>query len=494
MTVNRSSTQIELLLAMRALETIEKKGSIDPKSPNSKPTKQQQELFDDIGIKKYRIIRAGNQSGKSTVCAREMAWVATETHPTWTRPAEWGSGPLTLILAGQDRKSMEVELWGNKLCSYLEPSEWKEVRQGASIAYAEHRITKNKILFLSHSDGSDKTRRHMQGYVAHYVWVDEMPMSIGVFEELQRRIQAKEGYMLCSFTPKVRNEALRRHIDDLCKTSQAGLYRLNMLDNPLYKGRKKELAAELASLPEAYRKTVLYGDWYTGDFAVYQWEDGMVQPFPDTYHQSWRHVQAVDPALKSKMGHLIFAENPMTNVWHLIEDQYIENIYHPEDILQECVKRSEKFRIVRRVTDVAPWFQETASRKKFSYLIPFNKTQRKEELIKGLQAALSSGRLKVSPHCTNFIEEITGCQWSETSDKIVNGQSYHCLDSAQYFVDLMPKPEAGVMSSNWEADLRLQNNKRKEAKVAQQKMSKMSIARQTSRPVMGWGRRSLKVN
>ena len=494
MAINRNQVQKELLLAMEALEGIKKKGAIDPKSPNSKPTKQQQKLFDDIGKKKYRIVRAGNQSGKSTVCAREMAWVATETHPTWTRPVEWGSGPLTLLLAGQDRKSMEVELWGNKLCSYLNMEEWRIVRQGASISFAEHLLTGNKIVFVSHSDGSDKTRRHMQGYVAHYVWVDEMPMSIGVFEELQRRIQAREGYMLCSFTPKVRNEALRRHIDELCKTTQAALYRLSMMDNPLYAKRKKELMAELSSLPEAYRNTVLYGDWYTGEFAVYQWEDKMVEPIPETYHPSWRHVQSVDPALKSKMGHLIFAENPHTSTWHLIEDQYIQDIYHPEDILQECIKRSAGVRIIRRVTDVAPWFQETASRKKFPYLIPFNKTQRKDELIKGLQAALSGGKVKISPHCTNFIDEITGCQWSETSDKIVNGQSYHCLDSAQYFVDLMPKPEPGAMSHGWEIDLRMANTKRKEEKAATAKMTKMSINKRTTRPILGWGRRSLIVN
>ena len=61
MAINRNQVQKELLLAMEALEGIKKKGAIDPKSPNSKPTKQQQKLFDDIGKKKYRICKKCNQ-------------------------------------------------------------------------------------------------------------------------------------------------------------------------------------------------------------------------------------------------------------------------------------------------------------------------------------------------------------------------------------------------------------------------------------------------
>lgn len=485
------SVEHQILDALKALEKLETRDAFDPKVPGSRASEMQQKLFDEIGKFRYRILRAGNQSGKSTTCAREMSWVATETHPTWTRPKEWGNGPLTLILAGQDRKSMEVELWANKLLSYLDPAEWREVRQGASLSYAEHKPTGNKIVFVSHSDGSDKTRRHMQGYVAHYVWVDEMPMSIGVFEELQRRIQAREGYMLCSFTPKVRNEALRRHVDMLCATPQAALYRLSMLDNPLYKKRKKELLLELESLPESYRNTVLYGDWYTGEHAVYEWADHMVAPMPSTYSPVWRHVEAVDPALKSKMGHLVWAEDPATGVWWLIKDTYIESIYHPDDILEECVKRTEGMRITRRVSDVAPWFQEVASRKGFPYMIPWNKTQRKDELIKGLQSALSAGKIRISEHCTTFIDEITSCQWSDSSDRIVNGQSYHCLDAAQYFVDMMPKPDPNAQNLPWAVELRQKNAARKKEKAEVAKITKMSIVRK-GRPMNRWNRRSLR--
>lgn len=417
-----------------------------------------------------------HNSGKSTTCARELAWVATETHPKWTRPKDWGTGALTLIIAGQDRKGMELELWNNKLLSYLEKDEWKEHRTGGVLAHVEHLPTGNRIIFLSHSDGSDKARRHMQSYVAHYVWIDEMPLSVNVFEELQRRVQAREGYLVCSFTPKVRNEALRRHIDMLCETSQANLYKLSMLDNPLYKKRKKELLEELESLPESYRNTVLYGDWYTGEHAVYQWDDTMIAPLPETYSPAWRHIEAVDPALKSKMGWTLWAEDPATGTWWLVRDEYIEGIYDPVSIFQECMKRSRGYAVIKRVSDVAPWFQSTAQKEKVTYLNVWNKTQRKEELIKNLQKSMSSGDIKIASHCRNFVDEVTSCQWSDTSDRIVNGQSYHTVDSAQYFVDLKPARTLRAVSGTVDAVIEMQHKER----VRQQSMRiKRKISRGT---------------
>jgi hypothetical protein len=257
-----------------------------------------------------------------------------------------------------------------------------------------------------------------------------------------------------------------------------------MLDNPLYAKRKSELMAELEGLPESYRNTVLYGEWYNGEHTVYAWDESMIVPLPETYSRGWRHVEAVDPALKSKMGYLQIAEDPSTGIWHLVEDTYVEGILDPMSVVAECARRSGNLHVIRRVSDVAPWFTETAAKQKLAYLIPFNKTQRKEELIKGLQSVLSSGKLKVSPHCTNFIDEITSCQWSETADRIVNGQSYHCLDAAQYFVDLMPKPDVNAMAMPWEVELRMKNEQRKKL----EKQKKIQVSNRGARTIGQWGR------
>lgn len=428
-----------------------------------------------------------HNSGKSTICAREVSWVVTETHPFWKRPKKWGTGPLTILVAGQDRKGMELELWENKLLSYLDREEWREVRSGNALGHVEHKPTGNRIIFLSHSDGSDKARRHMQSYVAHYVWIDEMPLSVPIFEELQKRIVAREGYMMCSFTPKVRNETLRRHIDMLCETSQATLYRLSMLDNPLYADRKKAILEELESLPDSYRNTVLYGDWYTGESAVYEWNETMMVPLPDSYNESWRHVEAVDPALRSKMGYLLWAEDPSTGIWYLIQDAYIESLYSPNQIVDECYQRALGFNITRRVSDVAPWFLATAAERRLTYLQPWNKTQRKDELIKGLQAALSEGRIKITPGCRNFIDEISSCQWSENSDRIINGQSYHCLDAAQYFVDLIPKREITKVGTQVEAQLLAEHRARLQKQSKQRARIKNSTTKGT------WANMRIKV-
>ena len=170
-------------------------------------------VLKDIEKIQYRWVIAGNQSGKSQLAAREIAWMLSGTHPFWSRPTRWGDEPLLILIAGQDRKMMETELWEKKLALYLNKDEWRGVRQGGTLQYVQNKNTGDKIIFLSHSDSSEKNRRHMQGYVAHYVWLDEMPSNIAILEELQRRVDSRRGYMLATFTPKFRNEAIRKVID-----------------------------------------------------------------------------------------------------------------------------------------------------------------------------------------------------------------------------------------------------------------------------------------
>jgi phage terminase large subunit-like protein len=490
--LNKKIRDAHLAEALEVLAKESQKNSFDPQVPGSKPSVVQEQTLRDIGKYKYRVIRAGNQSGKSTTCARELAWVAEENHPYWTRPEEWGNGPLTLLVVGQDRKTMEVEIWGNKLVACLEKDNWREVRSGQALSYVEHRVTKNKIIFISHSESGEQARKHMQAYVAHYVWIDEMPMRVMIFEELQRRIQARAGYMLMSFTPKVKSVEVKEYIDKLCELPTAKLYRFKMLDNPLYKdpAKKKEILAEYEMYSEARRNAGLNGDWMVGDEMVYDFNSNMIEEISPHYSHGWRHVESADPALRSKMGHLIFVEDPDDNTWTLIRDDYIEGDLDPDSILEECRKRTAPHFIVRRISDVASWFQIMAAKKGRPYQSPHNKTQRKDDLIKGLQQALSNRKLKIAPHCKNFIAEINNCQWSENSDRIVNSQKFHCLDAAQYFVDMMPPAEKRAPNFTRAHEIIAAHEKNKVAKKTNAALR--VLARKGARPIRAWGTQKLR--
>jgi hypothetical protein len=479
----------KIAAALKRLEAKQLIQSFDPFRPESRPNKKQAEILADIGKIQYRYVIAGNQSGKSQLACRELSWVATETHPFWKRPAHWGHEPLLLIVAGQDKRNIENELWGKKIKPFLNPSDWKETRQGGVLQYAENVKSGNKILFLSHSDGSDNARKHLQGYVAHYVLLDEMPGSKSILEELQRRVDSRKGYFLATFTPKTRNDEIRKIVDSV-REPLGKKYRMSKLDNPLFADSLADEVEKLNGYSESEKRTILYGDWSTGDSAVYQFNyDTMTVPgLPETYSRGWRHVASLDPASKNAFGYTLWAEDASTGVWYLVNDQYIEGVYDPNALLDEVTKRNQGYNIVRQVCDPhEAWFIALSNARQISYHVPYDKNNRKTDLIKGLQHALSAGQIKIGQWCTTFIDEVQSCQWSETTDRIINATKYHTMDCAQYFVDCKPKSDPVQITRPWEVELRQGNEQRKKANAVAQKLQVRNNQVRVGKPIFSWG-------
>jgi hypothetical protein len=415
-----------------------------------------------------------HNSGKSSTIAREYAWVLTDTHPYWKRPEAWGTEPYLMLIAGQDRRMMEMELWGKKLKPFLDSIDgegvWREVRSGNALQYVENRKKGYKIVFLSHSDSSESNRKHMQGYVAHFVWMDELSNNLSIIEELQRRVQAKNGWFSLSFTPKGKAESIRNWADNI-KEPYGKVYRMGMLDNPIYATRMEELKARLEHMPEGMRNTVLFGEWEVGDSTVYQFEWSMVEA-PENYNKGWRHVEANDPAMAGKSGFLLFAEDPTSGVWYAVREEYIEGHYSPDNLVDYVKQITAPYNIVRRVADGhEAWYIGMASKMGLTYQVPYKKNERKDELIKGLQHALTNGRMKIAPWCRSFIAELQSAQWAEGEGKarIVNRKNLHLQDAAQYFVDCAPKPESPVDDRPWWEVLR-------EGNAARKKREKMRVS------------------
>lgn len=456
------STQLhlkkQLAAATRRLQAMQLRDCFDPIDNQSRPTIKQQEVLNDIGRVHHRYVRAGNQGGKSQTGAREAAWLFLDNHPHWTRPVQWGSESLTMIIVGKTRRLVEDELWGKKIKQFLPADSYKEVRVSSSIDKIVNTTNGNTIILLSH-DNPVLAWERLQGYVAHWVWVDEMPKSIKIIEEAHRRIQARNGYFLATFTPKIVNSEIRRLVD-AAEEPYAKVYRFHMFDNPIYKDavRREEIIASLKSYSSQYQKTILEGEWAAGEEQVYYFDyDAMVGKPTDYNKLSWRHVESVDPALKSALGYTVWAEDPKTGVWYCVRAEYITGILVPEQIVAEVAKRSESYNIVRRICDPhESWYLGQANHMKIKpiYICPYNKNTRKGELIKNLQAALGN-QIKIDPKCTDLIKELEECRWSESADgKIANSSKYHLLDSAQYFIDLRPKKqETEVTTSNWESKL-----------------------------------------
>lgn len=448
--------------AYRRLERMKMAECFDPLDLDSAPTDGQQEILDGIHSFKHRYIRAGNQTGKTQIGARETAWIFEENHPTWERPSEWGKEPLVLLVIGRVTKQVEEVLW-RKIKGFLDLGQVKEVRSGGALQKVIHKENGNTIIFASHH-AENEAREKLQAYVAHYVWIDEMPGSVSLIEELHRRVMARNGYFLATFTPKIKNDEIRKFVDGQ-QEPLAKTYRLKMLDNPLYKGREDEILASLEGLTESYRNCILYGEWLRDSNSVYDFDsDKMVVPrLPEYYSPAWRHVEAVDPALKSKFGFVLLAEDPKTDLWYVVKADYITDIYIPREMVEEVSKRTSGYNIVRRVSDPHEvWYMNTATDMKVRpvYQGVYDKTSRKGELMKNLQTSLGT-KLLIASWCTDLIDELNSMQWSETAaNKIINSSSYHLVDSLQYGVDILPKPTLEKPPVSRDAHLRQMHEKR----------------------------------
>jgi phage terminase large subunit-like protein len=402
-----------------------------------------------------------HNSGKSQTCARILTWVLTDTHPKWNKPTAWGNEPLLALVCGRTGRQIEESLLP-KIRSYLEPGTFKEIRIGNIIQRLELN-NGNRIVFQS-LENPNMARERIQSYVAHLVWLDELPPIVDILNELLIRIQARDGHFIASFTPLVRNVQVQKFVDGLTEP-MAKTYRFRMLDNPLYKDpqRQAEILASLSHLPEHVRNSRLFGDWMSDDNAVFYFDYSTMVELPINYSPLWRHVESVDPAVKSALGYTLWAENPETGIWYCIKAEYIKGIYVPTELVQTVAKLSQNVNIVRRISDPhEAWYIHTAASMGISYTGVYRKNDRKAELIKNFQEELGKS-LKISPTAELLIDEITSARWSDAREgKIASGSDYHLLDSSQYFQDVKPKREAAPQTStNWQSWLYNENEKRK---------------------------------
>ena len=466
-----------LALAAERYRRLQLVDCFDPNSLTTKPTTAQLELFRDFGHIRKQWIVAGNQSGKTQSCCRLVSWVLSETHPYWSRPSNWNQESLILLVCGRTGKQIEELV--PRILAYLPDSDYKVIRQGNMVQRIEH-TNGNRVIFQS-LENANLARERVQSYVAHLVWVDEMPSTSSLIDELVMRVNSKSGYFLASFTPLVFNPDIRKMVDS-AKLPDAKTYRFRMFDNPVYANpeKQREVLAGYSHMSETSLNCRLYGEWMEPESSVWQINrDSMIQA-PPGYHPSWRHLEASDPAVSSKFGLTIWAEDPSTSIWYCIRDDYLEGIAAPDDIVAEVKRRTSGFNLVRRVCDPhETWYLGQASKAKLSYLCP-KKDGRKDELIKQLQHALSTGRIKLAPWCTRLLDELERAHWSEADTnraKIVGGSRLHLADTAQYAVDLLPAPSKEPLNLPWHEMLRRADHAHKERRQELQQGRKIQRKR-----------------
>ena len=451
----------KMALALRRLNKLEQAAAIDPNNLAAKPSTKQQAILDSFGHHKITVVRGGNQSSKTTLGARTFSWMLSETHPSWTRPAEWGTERLQILILGKTGKIIEESLY-YRIKSYMDPSELHEFRAGNILQKVIHKPTGNTLLFQSY-ENVNQARERIQSYTAHAVWIDEMPNSIDLFNESLRRIQKNQGYFWATFTPLIVNNEIRSFCDNLPE-AQGQMFKIHMFDNPVYTPDKQALILQEMNLyPEHIRRCRLEGEWMSAESAVYFFDPQVMVAAPENYSPGWRHVESSDPAITTAHGMTVWAEDPNTGHWYCVKAEYLSGLRDTADYAAVVKQKTMGYNIVRRIYDsAAPWYEGAAAKLGMRYMPIVHKSNRKLEMMKNLQLCLGQ-TLFIAPWCHELIAELTTMQWSNSEDqKIAKSSKYHLHDSAVYFNEMKPKYEGYTSPVDYWTDMRQAHHARKE--------------------------------
>jgi len=368
-------------------------------------------------------------------------------HPYLSRPEKWGDGPLTMLLVGRVGEQMDTELWGTKIKPFLPEGSYKVVKQGNSISRVEHIENGNKIVFISHHD-AEAAREKAQAYTAHVVWLDEMPNKVGIMNELRARVMDNDGFMYCTFTPLIKNVKIKKIVDRATKRSKKWF--ISVLDNPKIMAikTKEEVIEEYRAMSasEAEFRARMYGEWMSGENAVFSYDPETNFKNPEEYDPIvWPHMVVVDPAVSGLAGVTVYAREPARDVWYNVLAKKIQGSAFSK-LVPEIENLIAGFNIIKRACDCNPsGFYAEAQALGINY-IPISDKTDKENSIDLANKAMADNVVYLTSNSDELVDELIVCERSEKNpEKIINASSYHTADSFRYFIKMKPTFKELVM-------------------------------------------------
>ncbi|GAF78568.1 unnamed protein product, partial [marine sediment metagenome] len=228
-------------------------------------------------LERFRILLGGNRAGKTTIGAVEAAWWATGTHPFQKVPSPCKGLCVenTWSLVGDPMWKKLAEDKGLKTAEKKAAPPILAKRFIESIAWTSKQLSIPSRVTLKNGStidfkSGDAGRTAFEGAEYDWVWIDEELADSLVFTEIQRGLVDRGGHLWWTATPLARSRAmldLHEEANDIGALRKVFESQLSIFDNPYLD--EQAVAEFIASIPEEYIQTRVYGDFLILEGLVY---------------------------------------------------------------------------------------------------------------------------------------------------------------------------------------------------------------------------------
>jgi phage terminase large subunit-like protein len=255
------------------------------------PYPKQVEFFTLGADHDERMLRAGNQLGKSDAGAYETSCHLTGLYPSWWTGRRFNK-PIRAWCAGESAAAVR-DIMQSKLCGRAGViSDWgsgfipkeclldRSLGHGASDSVDTLQVRHvsggiSTLKFMSYEQGRSK----FQGEPVDWIWLDEEP-DADIYSECRTRLVATRGASIVTYTPLKGRTALVSRFDREEAPGRA-LIRMSVFDVE-HLGSDEDVARLIASYPVHEREARAYGEPVQGSGRVFSWPEELVRFDPET--------------------------------------------------------------------------------------------------------------------------------------------------------------------------------------------------------------------
>jgi len=427
-----------------------------PELPHAEATDKQVEFFSDTSY--YRLLKAGNRTGKTFSTTRDMAWKLCRTHPyrgdfncveyckkSGLRPldifdAYMQTKPKVFWILGPDYSFLDDTLWKMYLKQMIPSWFYTDDDGKENITYtqqgniSEIQFRNGDILqFKSYA----QRILSLMGRKIDQILIDEMPPHLQTLTELMMRLQDTGGEMTMGFTPLVTCDDVKQMLES---HPSVRIHTWMIYDNPLYRDNPEKLRRfieDLGSMPKNELDARLNGEWYyelAGGLVYAGLQPTVVEPFDIPL--SWRRARVADPAISSATGYSEYAEDPRDGTWYCykaLEFQWSTAV-NPELLIKtlEDLRPYHDYPYLMSIYDNAEnWFGFVAPH--WSACMHKNR----EIAIKTVKDLVAAGKVRFfKGHTELLLGQLANYKTRE--DGSIVKKNDHCLDTLHYFCRQIP--------------------------------------------------------